>query len=98
MVCASPAHFKKHGVPTRPSDLLQHDCIRLVRGRRVMDTWLFRDQGRRFEVIVSGTLSMTSGEVVHDWVRAGKGIGLKTAWDLQPELANKADATCVNLI
>jgi DNA-binding transcriptional LysR family regulator len=73
IVCASPAYFKKHGVPAKPSDLLQHDCIRLVRGRRLMDTWLFHDQGKRFEVIVNGTLSTTSGEVVHDWGRAGKG-------------------------
>jgi DNA-binding transcriptional LysR family regulator len=75
IVCASPAYLKKHGVPAKPSDLLQHDCIRLVRGKRVMDTWIFQDQGRRFEVIVNGTMSTTSGEVMHDWVRAGKGIG-----------------------
>jgi DNA-binding transcriptional LysR family regulator len=37
IVCASPDYFKKHGTPAKPSDLLQHDCIRLVRGRRVMD-------------------------------------------------------------
>jgi DNA-binding transcriptional LysR family regulator len=55
IVCASPTYFKKHGVPAKPSDLLQHDCIRLVRGRRVMDIWLFQDQGKRFEVIVNGT-------------------------------------------
>jgi DNA-binding transcriptional LysR family regulator len=96
IVCASPAYFKKHGVPARPSDLLQHDCIRLVRGRRVMDTWLFQDQGKRFEVIVNGTLSTTSGEVVHDWVRAGKGIALKAAWDLQPELAAGTIVQCLS--
>jgi DNA-binding transcriptional LysR family regulator len=53
IVCASRAYFKQHGVPAKPSDLLQHDCIRLVRGRRVMDTWIFQDQGKRFEVIVT---------------------------------------------
>jgi DNA-binding transcriptional LysR family regulator len=96
IVCASPAYFKKHGVPEKPSDLLQHDCIRLVRGRRVMDTWIFQDQGKRFEVIVNGTLSSTSGEVVHDWVRAGKGIALKAAWDLQPELAAGTVVQCLS--
>jgi DNA-binding transcriptional LysR family regulator len=72
ITCASPAYFKKHGTPAKPSDLLQHDCIRLVRGRRVMDAWVFQEQGKRFEVVVNGTLTTTSGEVVHDWVRAGK--------------------------
>jgi DNA-binding transcriptional LysR family regulator len=96
IVCASPSYLRKHGVPEKPSDLLQHDCIRLVRGRRVMDTWLFQDQGKRFEVIVNGTLSTTSGEVVHDWVRAGKGIALKAAWDLQPELAAGTIIQCLS--
>jgi DNA-binding transcriptional LysR family regulator len=96
IVCASPAYLKKHGVPAKPSDLLQHDCIRLVRGRRVMDTWIFQDQGKRFEMIVNGTLSTTSGEVVHDWVRAGKGIALKAAWDLQPELAAGTIVQCLS--
>jgi DNA-binding transcriptional LysR family regulator len=96
IVCASPAYFKKHGVPAKPSDLLHHDCIRLVRGRRVMDSWIFQEQGKRFEVIVNGTLSTTSGEVVHDWVRAGKGIALKAAWDLQSELAAGTIVQCLS--
>ena len=96
IVCASPAYFEEHGVPAKPDDLLHHDCIRLVRGRRVMDTWIFQDQGRPFEVIVNGTLSTTSGEVVHDWVRAGKGIALKAAWDLQPELAAGTIVQCLS--
>ena len=96
IVCASPAYFKRHGVPEKPSDLLQHDCIRLVRGRRVMDAWIFQEQGRRFEVIVHGSLSTTSGEVVHDWVRTGKGIALKAAWDLQAELAAGTVVQCLS--
>lgn len=96
IVCASPAYFKKHGVPAKPSDLLHHDCIRLVRGRRVMDSWIFQEQGKRFEVTVNGTLSTTSGEVVHDWVRAGKGIALKAAWDLQSELAAGTIVQCLS--
>lgn len=96
ITCASPAYFKEHGTPAKPSDLLQHDCIRLVRGRRVMDAWVFQEQGKRFEVVVNGTLTTTSGEVVHDWVRAGKGIALKADWDLQPELREGSIVPCLN--
>jgi DNA-binding transcriptional LysR family regulator len=96
IVCASPAYFKEHGTPAKPGDLLQHDCIRLVRGRRVMDAWVFQEQGKRFEVVVNGTLTTTSGEVVHDWVRAGKGIALKADWDLQPELREGSIVPCLS--
>jgi DNA-binding transcriptional LysR family regulator len=86
ILCAAPSYLKRHGIPRRPEDLLQHDCIRLVRGRRVMDAWSFQEGGRRFEMTVRGTLTTTSGEVVHNWVRAGRGIGLKAVWDVQPDL------------
>jgi DNA-binding transcriptional LysR family regulator len=96
ITCASPAYFKQHGMPSNPGELLQHDCIRLVRGRRVMDAWVFQEQGKRFEVVVNGTLTTTSGEVVHDWVRAGRGIALKADWDLQPELREGSIVPCLS--
>jgi DNA-binding transcriptional LysR family regulator len=85
-VCASPSYLKRHGIPRRPEDLQQHDCIRLVRGRRVMDTWSFQEDGKRFELTVNGALTTNSGEVMHNWVRAGRGIALKAVWDVQPDL------------
>jgi DNA-binding transcriptional LysR family regulator len=96
IVCASPSYLKRHGVPRRPEDLLQHDCIRLVRGRRVMDAWSFQEGGKRFETTVSGTLTTTSGEVVHNWVCAGRGIALKAAWDVQPDLEAGSIVECLN--
>jgi DNA-binding transcriptional LysR family regulator len=96
IVCASPAYLKIHGTPRRPEDLRQHDCIRLVRGRRVMDAWSFQQGGKRFELTVSGSLTTTSGEVVHNWVRAGKGIGLKVVWDIQPDLDAGTIVECLS--
>jgi DNA-binding transcriptional LysR family regulator len=86
VVCASPSYLKRHGVPRRPEDLQQHNCIRLVRGRLVMDTWSFQEGGKPFEVPVSGNLTSTSGLVIHDWIKSGRGIALKAVWDVQPDL------------
>ena len=96
IVCASPAYFRRHGKPRRPEDLKEHDCIRLVRGRRILDSWVFQENGERFEIVVSGTLTTTSGEVVHDWVRAGRGIALKACWDLQQDLSDGSIVQCLN--
>lgn len=95
IVCASPAYFERYSTPSHPEDLRRHNCIRLVRGRRVMDSWVFQENGQRLEVTVRGTLTTTSGEVVHDWVRAGAGIALKATWDLLPELANGTIVQCL---
>jgi DNA-binding transcriptional LysR family regulator len=86
IVCASPSYLNRYGTPQRPEDLRQHNCIRLVRGRRVIDDWSFQEGGKRFEVTVNGALTTTSGEVVHNWLSAGRGIALKAVWDIQPEL------------
>jgi DNA-binding transcriptional LysR family regulator len=87
VVCASPAYLARHGCPERPEDLLDHQCIRLVRGRHVYDRWTFTDQGRPLEIPVRGPLSTTSAEVMHDWALAGHGIGFKALWDIEPDLA-----------
>jgi DNA-binding transcriptional LysR family regulator len=95
IVCASPAYFKRHGMPSHPEELKRHNCIRLMRGKRVMDSWVFQQDGQRFEVKVDGTLTTSSGEVVHDWVRAGRGIALKANWDLGPELRDGVIVQCL---
>jgi DNA-binding transcriptional LysR family regulator len=95
IVCASPSYLKRHGTPRRPEDLRQHNCIRLVRGRQVIDTWPFQENGKRLEVVVTGSLTTTSGEVVHDWVRSGRGIALKAVWDVQPDLETGALIECL---
>jgi DNA-binding transcriptional LysR family regulator len=95
IVCASPVYFKRHGMPSHPEELKRHNCIRLMRGKRVMDSWVFQQDGQRFEVKVDGTLTTSSGEVVHDWVRAGRGIALKANWDLGPELRDGVIVQCL---
>lgn len=95
IVCATPEYLRSHGVPVVPEDLLRHDCIRLVRGRRVFDDWAFAEDGRRRAVHVSGSLASTSGEVVHDWIMAGLGPGLKALWDVREDLREGLLVECL---
>jgi len=88
VLCASPEYIEKHGSPATPEELLKHNCICLVRGRRVFDSWVFHNDKRRIEVRVKGNLTTTSGEVMHDWALAGKGIALKALWDVPEDLAS----------
>ena len=62
---------------------------------RLHDSWVFQKNGLRFEATVSGSLTTSSGEVMHDWVRAGMGIALKASWDLQPDLAAGTIVQCL---
>ena len=95
VVCATPSYLAAHGTPRILDDLLQHNCIRLVRGRHVFDQWPFNENGKRRLVSVRGTLASTSGEVLHDWVLASMGIGLKALWDVHDELRSGALVECL---
>jgi DNA-binding transcriptional LysR family regulator len=86
VACAAPEYIAKHGVPEKPEDLLQHDCIRLVRGRHVYDRWTFMENNKLREVQVQGTLQTNNSEVMHEWALMGRGVVLKALWDIEDEL------------
>ena len=86
VVCAAPSYLAKHGQPDTPDQLVEHDCLRLVRGRWVFDRWRFSQAGTFVEVSVKGTLSSTSGEIIHDWALEGQGVAFKAGWDVVEDL------------
>lgn len=86
VVCASPEYLARHGTPQTPQDLLHHDCLRLVRGRRIFDRWTFQENGHALEVQIKGTLLSNNAEVIHDWAVEGSGVVLKALWDIQGDL------------
>jgi DNA-binding transcriptional LysR family regulator len=87
VVCASPGYLATHAPLQRPIDLQQHNCIRLVRGRHVLEHWPFREEGRITQIQVRGSLLTNNAEVLHDWAAAGRGVGLKALWDIEEDLA-----------
>jgi DNA-binding transcriptional LysR family regulator len=86
VVCASPEYLATHAPLQRPVDLLQHNCIRLVRGRHVLEHWPLQEEGRLTQIQVRGSLLTNNAEVVHDWAVAGRGVGFKVLWDIQEDL------------
>jgi DNA-binding transcriptional LysR family regulator len=67
----------------------------LVRGQRVFDRWVFKEDGRRRDVQVRGTLSTASGEVLHDWALKGRGLALKALWDIEDDLREGRLVECL---
>jgi DNA-binding transcriptional LysR family regulator len=86
VIVASPDYLARHGTPTQPNDLLNHDCARLVRGRRVFDRWIFKEDGRAREVHVQGTLLTNNSEVTHEWALASRCIAIKALWDVEDDI------------
>lgn len=72
VVCASPDYFRRHGKPTRPEDLTQHNC--LIHTVFAPKAWPFTVGPSNISVRVCGSLSSSSSEVLLQVARQGGGI------------------------
>jgi LysR family transcriptional activator of dmlA len=93
VLAASPRYIKQHGAPADLNALQDHACL-IVRengnaaGQR-FDVWqLHRERDKTpARVRVHGPLASNSGELVRDWCLEGRGIMLRSLWDIAPQLA-----------
>ncbi len=99
VLVASPRYLESHGTPRSLDELTSHDCL-VVRenggdtgqGQR-FDHWKLsqrspsRTSPRLLHIAVQGPLSSNSGEMVRDWCLSGRGIMLRSLWDIAPQLA-----------
>lgn len=71
---ASPDYLARHGTPTTPTALADHECI-LFRSRTGRDQWTLTSADGERDVDVSGALSGNDFVFVRDAAIAGAGIG-----------------------
>jgi LysR family transcriptional regulator, transcriptional activator for dmlA len=89
VLVAAPAYLRQHGTPTNPQDLQHHACLVVRESEQRFDVWNLqkaRDKSP-IRIRVQGPLSSNSGELVRDWCVSGRGIMLRSLWDVSPLLA-----------
>ena len=98
VLVAAPAYLRQHGAPKTVDDLRHHTCL-IVRenghpAAQEFALWHLhklheKDSGKaKISVRVQGPLSSNSGELVRDWCLSGRGIMLRSLWDIAPQLAS----------
>ncbi|ODS93127.1 MAG: LysR family transcriptional regulator [Comamonas sp. SCN 65-56] len=88
---ATPEYLARHGTPTEPGELAQHECLALSSDASQMRGWPFsirRADGSRETVHIkpSGPLDCSDGQVLHDWCLAGFGIAWRSTWEVETEI------------
>ena len=82
-LCASPTYLRKFGEPMNLNDLSHHNCIVLRQEHDIYDVWRFDDRGEDSpSARVNGRLSTNDGEMAREWMLGGKGIMLRSEWDI----------------
>ncbi|USD38112.1 MULTISPECIES: LysR family transcriptional regulator [Ferrimonas] len=75
VLLASTAYLQRHGAPSHPDQLSQHNCIIYRSKTRDYHNWSFCRDGQHLDVAVSGNFVIDSAETVLDAVSSGLGIG-----------------------
>lgn len=82
IVCAAPRYLERHGVPERPKDLEQHNCLLMRFGPDVHNVWRFGSSETVQLVRVKGNRIADDGLLVRRWCVEGLGIAFKSELDV----------------
>jgi DNA-binding transcriptional LysR family regulator len=86
-VCAASDYLARHPAPRKPQDLAAHDCIALRENQEDVTLWRFTKNRSEVSVRVPAILSSNDGDVVRQWALWGKGLVMRSEWDVAESLA-----------
>ncbi|HAL36599.1 MAG TPA: LysR family transcriptional regulator [Polaromonas sp.] len=86
-VCAAPDYLARHPAPREPQELATHHCIVLRENQEDVTLWRFRKSRNEVSVRVPAILSSNDGDVVRQWALRGKGVIMRSEWDVAENLA-----------
>lgn len=86
VLCAAPAYLARRGAPRTLADLSNHDCLVIKERDHPFGVWKLDAGGAEQTVKVTGPLSTNNGEIAVRWAVDGRGIVLRSMWDVGPLL------------
>jgi DNA-binding transcriptional LysR family regulator len=84
LVVATPAYLQRHGTPTSPGDLINHQAIIYTRGGG--ESWTFRKANAEVSVVLQGRLKVTQAEGLREAVICDMGLTVASEWLFSSEL------------
>lgn len=86
VLCAAPGYLARRGTPRTLAELPAHDCLVIKERDHPFGVWRLRQGAQEQAVKVRGPLSANNGEMVVQWAVDGRGIALRSMWDVAPLL------------
>lgn len=86
VLCASPDYLKRKGIPLKPEELVQHDCLTMVHMTELSTTWYFQDENEKKSMSIKAARASNDGALIRRWAIEGAGIALKSYWDIADDL------------
>ena len=86
VLCAAPGYLAARGTPRTLPELAAHDCLVIKERDHPFGVWRMQRGHQEHTVKVRGPLSANNGEMVVQWAVDGRGIVLRSMWDVAPLL------------
>lgn len=86
VVLGTPAYFEKHGEPSCPADLSNHQAVVYSLGDGAH--WQFDRDGEAQPVTINGRIRVNAAEGLREAVLAHLGLTMASQWMFAPELAS----------
>lgn len=83
--CATPRYLNKHGIPRKPADLSQHNCLRHL-GMTKDSSWRFQEKGEEVAAAIHGRISSNSTVFLRECLLHGEGIGLMPSYSVRRDI------------
>lgn len=92
VLCAAPSYLANMPALTEPQQLLAHHCLVIKERDHPIGLWKMTSTstGQTYNVKVRGPLVTNNGEIAVAWALAGRGIILRSIWDVMPHLKDGA--------
>ncbi len=85
VLCASPDYIERHGLPSTPAELSEHNCILFSLSSDASE-WTFVNNEELETVSVSGNYRVNNSEALLEALRGGLGIGRLPTFIAGPDL------------
>ncbi|MDP3843515.1 MAG: LysR substrate-binding domain-containing protein [Oxalobacteraceae bacterium] len=86
VLCAAPDYLARRGAPRTLLELAQHDCLVIKERDHPFGVWKLHHGAQEHTVKVTGPLSTNHGEIAVQWAVDGRGVVLRSIWDVGPQL------------
>lgn len=86
LLCATPDYLDKHGTPSHPQELTNHNGLFYQLHDVIHDVWKFSHDETEYKIKMKGNRASNDGDLVRRWCVSGQGIAVKSCLDMSNDL------------
>lgn len=88
-LCAAPSYIERHGMPIKPADISQHQCLNFDY-EQLRHHWWIDGPGGRISIPITPRMVSNNGDLLRQCALAGMGIMIRSSFVMGSDLSSGA--------